>query len=139
MRRQGHCLIALGLLLIAGALVLVLHNRAESDRAGEASEAILKTLLEVVEENGEGDPYDGVSWDPGSWNEALDDADHDENDADEIPEMEVSIVDGYGCIGVIEIPSEGISLPVMADWDLTLFTCNLGGQTRCAVRCLQVE
>ena len=25
-----------------------------------------------------------------------------------------------------------------ADWDLTLFTCNLGGQTRCAVRCLLV-
>lgn len=25
------------------------------------------------------------------------------------------------------------------DWDLTLFTCHLGGQTRCAVRCLRVE
>lgn len=24
-----------------------------------------------------------------------------------------------------------------ADWDLTLFTCNLGGQTRCAVRCIR--
>lgn len=23
----------------------------------------------------------------------------------------------------------------LLDWDLTLFTCNLGGQTRCAVRC----
>lgn len=25
------------------------------------------------------------------------------------------------------------------DWDLTLFTCNTGGQTRCAVRCRRVE
>lgn len=25
------------------------------------------------------------------------------------------------------------------DWDMTLFTCNLGGQTRCAVRCKRVE
>lgn len=25
------------------------------------------------------------------------------------------------------------------DWDLTLFTCNTGGQTRCAVRCARVE
>ena len=24
-----------------------------------------------------------------------------------------------------------------ADWDLTLFTCNTGGQTRCAVRCVR--
>ena len=25
------------------------------------------------------------------------------------------------------------------DWDLTLFTCHLGGQTRCAVRCIRVD
>lgn len=25
------------------------------------------------------------------------------------------------------------------DWDLTLFTCNTGGQTRCAVRCVRAE
>ena len=25
------------------------------------------------------------------------------------------------------------------DWDLTLFTCNTGGQTRCAVRCVETE
>ncbi len=25
------------------------------------------------------------------------------------------------------------------DWELTLFTCNLGGRTRCAVRCILVE
>lgn len=27
----------------------------------------------------------------------------------------------------------------LEDWDLTLFTCHIGGQTRCAVRCLRVE
>lgn len=25
------------------------------------------------------------------------------------------------------------------DWDMTLFTCNTGGQTRCAVRCVRTE
>ena len=25
------------------------------------------------------------------------------------------------------------------DWDMTLFTCNTGGQTRCAIRCTRVE
>lgn len=25
------------------------------------------------------------------------------------------------------------------EWDLTIFTCNLGGQTRCAVRCLRQD
>lgn len=28
---------------------------------------------------------------------------------------------------------------VSGDWDLTLFTCNSGGWTRCAVRCMRVE
>ena len=27
----------------------------------------------------------------------------------------------------------------LEDWDLTLFTCHLGGQTRCAVRCIRVD
>ena len=26
-----------------------------------------------------------------------------------------------------------------ADWNLTLFTCNADGQTRCAVRCVRVQ
>ena len=36
-----------------------------------------------------------------------------------------------------------LDIEVMLDnstgWDLTLFTCNTGGQTRCAVRCARVE
>lgn len=27
----------------------------------------------------------------------------------------------------------------VSEWDLTLFTCNTGGQTRCAVRCIRQE
>ena len=28
---------------------------------------------------------------------------------------------------------------VTNEWDLTLFTCNTGGQTRCAVRCARIR
>ena len=28
---------------------------------------------------------------------------------------------------------------ITGDWDLTLFTCNTSGQTRCAIRCLRIE
>jgi len=31
------------------------------------------------------------------------------------------------------------AIPGTGDWDLTLFTCNLGGQTRCAVRCVRSD
>ena len=27
----------------------------------------------------------------------------------------------------------------MDEWDMTLFTCSMGGQTRCAVRCIRTE
>ena len=53
--------------------------------------------------------------------------------------MPTKMIDGDEYIGILEIPSLGITLPVMADWDLTLFTCNAGGQTRCAVRCSRIE
>ena len=211
MRRLGNICMILGLLLIAGALALFFHNRQDSQRAGKASAGVREKLEETIEKAKETrDPYGGVTWQPGSW-------DGDDPDA-AIPEMPVVTVDGYGYIGVVDIPSLGISLPVMAewdydrlkiapcryagscytddlvicghnyrkhfsplrsidigaevifttmdgmvfhyvvsnretvqptdielmidtgaDWDLTLFTCNLGGQTRCAVRCLRVE
>lgn len=209
MRRIGNICIILGLLLIAGALVLFLHNRNESARAGEEAERIKEALLAGIEEPEEKDPYEGVAWNSGSWDEAEPEA---------IPEMPVKEIDGYSYIGILDVPSRGISLPVMAewdytrlkmapcrysgsyftgdlvvcghnyakhfspirsvdigaevtftavdgavyhyivsnretvepteidrmidpgsDWDLTLFTCNLGGKTRCAVRCLLTE
>ena len=37
------------------------------------------------------------------------------------------------------IENTGNSETSLLDWDMTLFTCNLGGQTRCAVRCSRVE
>ena len=37
------------------------------------------------------------------------------------------------------IENTGNSETSLLDWDLTLFTCNLGGQTRCAVRCSRVK
>lgn len=208
MKRSGNVCIILGLLLIAGALVLLIHNRHDSQRAGEAAASVRDALLDTIAGKEARDPYGGVSWRSGGW----------DGDDEEIPEMPVVIVDGYGYVGVVDIPSEGVSLPVMAewdytklkiapcrytgscytddlvicahnyadhfgplrwmeigadvyfttmdgtvfhyvaanretvrptdietmidsgaDWDLTLFTCNLGGQTRCAVRCLRLE
>ena len=200
-----------GLLLIAGALALFCYNKYESDRAGEVSAAIREKLAEKIGDE-EQDPYAGLPWDSGDWDS------EGEEPLRAVPEMPVEEIDGYDYIGILEIPSAGISLPVMAEWDytrlnlspclysgsyysddmvicahnfavhflpllsmdigvdvyftavggtvchyevsnretveptdvekmieaednwdLTLFTCNLDGQTRCAVRCERVE
>ena len=201
-KTKGNLLITLGILLIAAAIGLAGYNLWDAGRAQKAAEEITGQLIAEIESKVE-DGKTAVPYiDPNT-------------------PMPVEVIDGYEYIGVLEIPSEGLSLPVMKewdytrlkispcrftgsyysddlvicahnymkhlgpllqigigediyftnvdglsiryivtnretveptaveqmientsnsetsllDWDLTLFTCNLGGQTRCAVRC----
>lgn len=195
-KAKGNIFIISGLLLLAAALCLAGYNRWDSKRAEKASDEIVEKLAGTV--------YDHVSYgDPTGYSINR--------------EMPTEEIDGYDYIGIIEIPSLGLSLPVMAewdytrlkispcrytgsyytddmvvcahnyakhfshikwiemgaevyftnvegelfrytvsnretvqptavgdmidsdgDWDLTLFTCNTGGRTRCAVRCIRI-
>lgn len=224
MRRFGTLLTAIGLLLMAGGLGLVIYNMWDNNRAGDASDAILKQIEEEQADM-------GVSNAPASPSRSDKDVDDRVTDKDAWrygQTMPVTLVDGFQYIGILEIPSLGIRLPVMdtwdydrlrispclysgsyytddmvicghnyqrhfspikgvdidadvyfitadkviyhytvsnretvqptsveqmirnmnnrdpedgdmEDWDLTLFTCNTGGQTRCAVRCIRAE
>ena len=199
---KGNLLITLGILLIATAAGLAGYNLWDAGRAQKAAEEITVQLISDIESKVEDGKTAAPYVDPNT-------------------PMPVEMIDGYEYIGVLEIPSEGLSLPVMnewdytrlkispcrftgtyysddlvicahnymrhlgpllqigigediyftsvdgltihyivtnretveptaveqmientsnsgtslLDWDLTLFTCNLGGQTRCAVRC----
>ena len=201
-KTKGNLLITLGILLIAAAVGLAGYNLWDASRAQEAAEEITGQLISEIESKVENGKTAAPYIDPNT-------------------PMPVEVIDGYEYIGVLEIPSEGLSLPVMKewdytrlkispcrftgsyysddlvicahnymrhlgsllqigigediyltsvdgltihyivtnretveptaveqmienssnsetsllDWDLTLFTCNLGGQTRCAVRC----
>lgn len=207
-RKKGLAvlLIVVGILLIAGAVLLVAYNKRESYEAGEESASILEEMEQAMPEERK---------EPAMITEDTD------------LTMPVVMIDGYAYIGRIAIPSINIDLPVMAewdeerlwvspclytgnyktddmvicahnfdthfgqllgigigeqviftavdgtvyryiisnretvqptaievmienqnnavkegilaDWDLTLFTCHIGGQTRCAVRCMRVE
>lgn len=224
MRRFGTLLTAIGLLLMAGGLGLVIYNMWDNNRAGDASDAILKQIEEEQADM-------GVSNAPAPPSRSDKDVDDRVTDKDAWrygQTMPVTLVDGFQYIGILEIPSLGIRLPVMdtwdydrlrispclysgsyytddmvicghnyqrhfspikgvdidadvcfitadkviyhytvsnretvqptsveqmirnmnnrdpedgdmEDWDLTLFTCNTGGQTRCAVRCIRAE
>ena len=199
---KGNLLITLGILLIVAAAGLAGYNLWDAGRAQKAAEEITGQLISDIESKVEDGKTAAPYVDPNT-------------------PMPVEMIDGYEYIGVLEIPSEGLSLPVMnewdytrlkispcrftgsyysddlvicahnymrhlgpllqigigediyftsvdgltihyivtnretveptaveqmientsnsgtslLDWDLTLFTCNLGGQTRCAVRC----
>ena len=206
MKKAGSFFITLGLLLMAAAFGLVLHNQVEAKEAGRNAERVLVELSDVMREQSESDiPAEDFS--------APVEADKT------VPVMATETIDGNRYIGVVEIPAQGISLPVGENWteellqlspcrysgsyytddlvicghnfashfspikyiepeelvyfvtvegtrysyyvvqretvqpneidkmlgkedvpwDLTLFTCNNGGESRCAVRCIRVD
>lgn len=96
-------LIALGVAAILVAAGLVVYNTIEDKRAGEAS---AKTLPKVQ------------------------DAMRADVSRDEETMLTVEMVDGYPYIGFVTLPTLGIELPVMDDWDysrLKLAPCRYYG------------
>lgn len=78
-----------GLLLIAAAFFLTAYNWWDSDRAGDASNTAAEKLKLEISDDKERDPG----------------------------EMPTIRIDGNDYIGLLEIPSLELSLPVIADWD----------------------
>ena len=108
--RRGRRLIIAGAALVAAALLLTAWNLYDQYRAGNAANAVLGELLpEPVA------PTPGAGGQP---------------EPDETPaatpeptphpeEMPTQTIDGYDYIGVLSVPSLGLELPVMSEWDYT--------------------
>ena len=95
-RKIGNTLILLGLLLLLGAGGLTAYNIWDGIRAERASQHIIQEMdigQDLVE--------------------ALD------REPDDDSEMPVIEVEGYYYIGILEIPSLQLTLPVMDRWDYT--------------------
>ena len=93
----GNILIALGCLLIAAALGLAAYNIWDAKRAEKASNEIAQKLVEEIDDKADDAtpfPY-----------------------ADKDAKMPTAMIDGYEYIGLLEIPSRSLSLPVMSTWD----------------------
>ena len=112
-KQKGRFLIRLGLLLIAAALCFVIYNLYEEHRAREPSGQALDALQEYI---------------PGS----------DQNDDTSMPdymlnpdmEMPTQTIDGIDYIGVLEIPSLNLELPVISQWsypNLRIAPCRYSG------------
>ena len=207
-RRKGTALILSGILMLAAAVGLTVYNFTDYSRAENQSRQAFNYVVEAITHNAEENRNSTQS----------SSANHSSSVADAVPEMSTVEKDGSFYIGVIEIPSQDISLPVLADWsyenlkiapcrytgsyftddlvvcahnyrshfnplrwvdmgedvyftaangetihyvianretlqpyenktlvtpseewDLTLFTCYVGGATRCVIRCLRAE
>ena len=93
--KKGSFCIALGLVLTVSAFLLAGYNDMLGRKAEKNSENILRELVQS---------YDTSS-----------------NIQNEDMEMPVKSIDGYDCIGTIEIPSLRVILPVLSEWDYNNF------------------
>ena len=101
-KKAGIVFVAVGAVLILSALLLLHHNRREDALAGEESarllEAVEAAIPSAVPAATAGDTAEPV-------------------ETPQTAELPVVEVEGYDCIGYLEIPALSLSLPVLSEWD----------------------
>ena len=123
-RRAGIACIAVGVLLLGGAALLVLHNRQEERTAGELSQQVLEQLEEQIPEPASSAQTPESSQAPGQEVEVPNYV------LDPGREMPEAVVDTRSYIGVLRIPALGLSLPVISEWsdsNLKVAPCRYSG------------
>lgn len=101
-RIVGFVCMLLGVLLLAGAGLLLYENHREEAAAGNESAVVLTQLREALAE----DAQTGAAAAP----------EHDETQTDAPRDMPTLEIDGQAYIGYLELPTLGLTLPVMNDW-----------------------
>lgn len=117
-KKSGIIFVMMGAVLMLSALLLFLYNGYESRRAGRQSELLLSEIQAVMTKQTE---------------DSTESTQTEETEETLPAEMPVKIIQGYGYIGYLSIPSIELELPVMADWDydrLQIAPCRHFGSTR---------
>ena len=118
----GVTCLAIGVMLLSGALALFLWNQKEADNAGRTSTDVMPLLSEVIAEKG-GQNTSAPDVLPGSLPELL---------PPEKKQMTEEIINGYPYIGYLSIPGLELDLPVMSQWSesrLKVAPCRYSGTT----------
>ncbi len=112
---------ALGAALVLSALSLFLWNWQEDQAAGTAVKNLLPQLMEQMESPPAAPPGEEPTGEAPVYPDPYD------------PAMTEVEIDGYGYIGYLSIPSAGLELPVMSQWDydrLKIAPCRYTGSVR---------
>lgn len=106
-KKAGIALVAAGAILILAALALLGYNMVTDARAGRQAETLLADVQSALDEH---TPVSALG-----------------------PELPVVEIDGYGYVGTLSVPTLGLELPVMSDWDykrLKIAPCRQFGSSR---------
>ena len=114
-KKLGLVLVLAGALLIGGALALYGANRMEDEKAGAAAVETAAVLQQEIEKAQTQHMETTVLEQPEAASpEPSMDTPADETQNEPAP---VAMVGDYEYLGVLSLPSLGLELPVMADWD----------------------
>lgn len=117
-RKKGTIFMLVGLLLLAASFSLALYNIWDAHRADVAAQAAAGKLKNQIDKNLE-EKRAAIYENNPETEESMTEASEAVSDkgADGFPQMPTTEIDGNAYIGLLEIPSQSLSLPVMADWD----------------------
>ena len=124
-KKTGIAIAAMGAVLILSALLLLLYNRYEDAHAGQEAERLLASMEAAISAQETDVPAAAASHDT--------EAASAPSPAPLDPEMPVVLLDGYEYVGYVEIPTLGLKLPVMSEWDynrLKIAPCRQFGSSR---------
>jgi len=131
-------LVAIGIIALIGALGWYVHNLIDDLNAERASYEVAERLIDIIQKErgisgadaAETDENGAVMTESGEVVIPSGDDEPVQNIDPELLEMKTKDIDGVLYIGVIEIPSASLSLPVAYDWDyekLALSPCRYSG------------
>ena len=133
MHKKGSVLIAMGLLLLAAALLLTAYNIWDGRRADQAAQSALQSLRAQVPGLAPTTTLADITQPAPQPEEAQAAAETAEPTEPTLPgqrEMPTVEVNGYRYIGELDVPSLELSLPVMEEWDydrLKIAPCRFSG------------
>jgi len=111
-------LVAIGIIALIGAALWYVRNLVEDISAEHASREIVNELTSVIEKRTSGETADT---DSDETKDYIDDYVDPVTDPT-MKEMETEVVNDVAYIGIIEIPSASLKLPVSYDWDYSLLS-----------------
>ena len=136
MHKKGSVLIAMGLLLLAAALLLTAYNIWDGRRADQAAQSALQSLRAQVPGLASTTTLADITQpapQPEEAQAAAETTEPTEPTEPTLPgqrEMPTVEVNGYRYIGELDVPSLELSLPVMEEWDydrLKIAPCRFSG------------
>ncbi len=128
-RSFGIVFMLLGLMLLLGAGALYLYNTEEGNQAQESVDRYLPQVMQVISRPTEIPSQTETTQEQEAQAETELPIDPDYYKT----EMTVEMIDGYGFVGYLTIPSLNLQLPIMSETDdarLKLSPCRFFGSTR---------